>query len=73
MLPSTHPAPVLFPSAGQPLSAVGIVRCSPCYPVVSLLPLGDNLWTEEMRGAEVTYISCNLFEFLFRGGCVMLA
>ena len=32
--------------------------------------LGDNLWTGGMNGIEVT---CNLFKFLFRGGCVMLA
>ena len=41
VLPSTHPAPVLFPPAGQPLSAAGLVRCSLCYLDVSLFTHGE--------------------------------
>ena len=29
VLPSTHPAPVLFPPAGKPVSAVGIFGLNP--------------------------------------------
>ena len=49
MLPSTHPAPVLFPPVVQPLSAVGLVRCSQCYPVGYLGTIGGggNLWRDE--------------------------
>ena len=40
MLPSTHPTPVLFLPASQPLLAVVLVRCAPCDPVGSLCTLG---------------------------------
>ena len=39
---STHPAHVLFPPLGQPISAVGLVRCSPCYPVGPLGTIGEH-------------------------------
>ena len=39
-MPSTHPAPVMFPKAGAPLSAVGLVRCTQCYEVGSPGTLG---------------------------------
>ena len=62
MLPSTHPAPVLFPPVVQPLSAVGLVRCSQCYPVGYLGTIGGGGATfGGMSGAEV----CSLFEFLY--------
>ena len=72
MLPSTHPVPVLFPPTGQPLSAVGLFCCSPCYPVVSLFTLVGQPFDRRDEWCR-SDLYCNLFEFLFRGGCLMLA
>ena len=63
MVPSTHPAPVLFPTAGAPLSAVCLVRCTPCYEVGSLGTLGG-----QHLDRRDEWCRCHLsnFEFLFR-------
>ena len=68
MLPSTHPASDLIPPAGQPQSAVGLVRCSLCYLDVSPFTHGG-----QPLDRRDEWCRSDLIEFHVRGGCVMLA